>query len=49
MMVFWNHALVNGSLTQEFKPTKGLRQRDPLAPFLFFIVVKGLTRIVPNN
>ena len=38
--------LVNGSLTQEFIPTKGLRQGDPLAPFLFLIVVEGLNGIV---
>jgi len=38
--------LVNKSLTQEFKPRKGLRQGDPLAPFLFLIVVEGLARVV---
>jgi len=38
--------LVNGSPTQEFKPSRGLRQGDPLAPFLILIVEKGLTSIV---
>jgi len=38
--------LVNGSATQEFKPRKGLRQGDPLAPFLFLIVAKGLAGVV---
>jgi len=38
--------LVNGNPTQEFKPRKGLRQGNPLAPFLFLIVVEGLAGLV---
>jgi len=38
--------LVNGSPTTEFKPMKGLRQGDPLAPFLFLIAAEGLARVV---
>ena len=38
--------LVNGSPTTEFKPLKGLRQGDPLAPFLFLIAVEGLAGVV---
>jgi len=38
--------LVNGSPIEEFKPSRGLRQGDPLAPFLFIVVAEGLAGLV---
>lgn len=38
--------LVNGSPTKEFTIQKGLKQGDPLAPFLFLMVAEGLTGMV---
>jgi hypothetical protein len=38
--------LVDGSPTGDFKVGKGLRQGDPLSPFLFLIVAEGLTGLM---
>jgi hypothetical protein len=38
--------LVNGSPTNDFKVERGLRQGDPLFPFLFLIVAEGLAEMM---
>ncbi|GKV16979.1 hypothetical protein SLEP1_g27539 [Rubroshorea leprosula] len=39
-------SLVNGSPSRQFKVTRGLRQGDPLSPFLFLIIAEGLNGLV---
>ncbi|GKV30538.1 hypothetical protein SLEP1_g39340 [Rubroshorea leprosula] len=39
---------LNGSPTKEFTMRRGLRQGDPLAPFLFLIVAEGLNGIISS-
>lgn len=41
--------LVNGSPTEEFKMECGVRQGDPLSPFLFILAAEGLNALVKES
>ncbi|KAL4560381.1 hypothetical protein LXL04_032531 [Taraxacum kok-saghyz] len=40
--------LINGSATKEFPISKGVRQGDPMSPFLFIIAMEGLNTVMKS-
>eukprot|EP00253_Pinus_taeda_P025774 PITA_25774 len=40
--------LINGIPTSTFRSSRGIRQGDPLSPFLFIIMAEGLGRCIKN-
>lgn len=40
---------LNGSLTGNFKASRGLSQGDPLPPYLFILVMEGLTQLLEKQ
>jgi len=41
--------MVNDNPTKEFKPSRGLRQGNPIAQFLFLITAQGISGLVTKR
>jgi hypothetical protein len=41
--------LFNGTPLEEFRPTRGIRQGDPISPYLFLIAAEGLSGLLKQS
>jgi hypothetical protein len=41
--------IFNGEPLEKFKPTRGIRQGDPISPYLFLLCAKGLSCLLNKN
>lgn len=41
--------IINGKKTQTIKPSRRIRQRDPISPYIFILAMKYLNHLILEN